>query len=68
MALKPSERSIASLNIFALPLAQYVASPFDDEDQLAAELACALHEHTPDQPLPDIEPDDFEKIYSWFLA
>lgn len=38
------------------------------EEQLAAEPACALPEGLAQSPLPEIDPDEFEHLYSWFLA
>ena len=66
MALKTSIRPFASLNIFSLSATQQAESTYDEE--LAAEIACYAHEHTADQPIPDIDPDDFEKLYRWFLT
>lgn len=68
MIPKTSKNTLCSLNIFSLPVTQRVVSPYDDEEQLATEMAQALSEHMQDQPLPDIDPDDFEKLYRWFLS
>jgi len=67
MIPKTSINTLAFLNIFSLPVARQDVSPYDDEDQLAAEMACALCESVPNQLLPDIDPGDFEKLYSRFL-
>jgi hypothetical protein len=37
-------------------------------EQLASEPACALPEGLAQSPLPEIDPDEFEHLYSWFLA
>jgi len=68
MIPKNSINMLASLNIFSLPITRQDVSPYDDEDQLATEIACSLHESTLDQLVPDINPDDFEKLYQWFLS
>jgi hypothetical protein len=38
------------------------------EEQLAAEPASAISEGLAQLPLPEIDPDEFEHLYSWFLA
>lgn len=40
---------------------------YQDEAQLAAELAAPLRK-SQDQPLPDVEADEFETLYNWFLS
>ncbi|MGW8251803.1 MAG: hypothetical protein ACWGO1_14260 [Anaerolineales bacterium] len=41
---------------------------YHDEEQLAAELAAPLPESLTPQPLPEVDPDEFEKIYRWYLS
>ena len=54
--------------IISLPVTQQVGCPYGDENQLAAEMANHLQMHTQDQLQPDIDPEDFEKLYQWFLS
>ena len=68
MVPQTSTNTQSHLDIFSLPVHQRAVFPYDDEEQLAVEMAQALSEHVQDQPLPDIDPDDFEKIYRWFLS
>ena len=54
------------LSIAPTPLPE---NPFiEDEEEMAAELAASLPDCLQNQPLPDIEADEFEKVYSWFLS
>jgi len=41
---------------------------YEDEEQLADELAAALPEELENQPQPEIDPDEFDELYTWFLA
>jgi hypothetical protein len=41
---------------------------YEDERQLADEIAAPLPEELENQPQPEIDPDDFEELYTWFLA
>jgi hypothetical protein len=65
---RTSINALSLPTIFSLPDARQDVCPFDDEDQLAAEMAHTLLDITQDQPLPDIDPDDFEKLYHWFYS
>jgi hypothetical protein len=40
----------------------------EDEKQLADALAAHLPDSLAPQPLPEIDPDEFEKLYGWFLS
>ena len=53
---------------FSIPATQPDIYCDDDEDQLAAEMERSLLDIMQDQPLPDIDPDDFEKLYHWFYS
>jgi len=66
--IQTSINALSLPTIFLPPDARQDVCPFDDEEQLAAEMARSLPEHMLDQPLPDIDPDDFEKLYHWFLS
>lgn len=59
---------LKAIDFFSLPVAQQNALPYDDEDQLAAELSETRLEQVQDQPLPEIEAVDFEILYGWFLS
>jgi hypothetical protein len=41
---------------------------FEDEEQLAMELAAPLPDGLVPQHLPEVDPDEFEKLYIWFLS
>lgn len=41
---------------------------YEDEGQLAGDLAAPLPEEFENLPQPEIDPDDFEELYTWFLA
>jgi len=41
---------------------------YEDEGQLAAELATQLPDGLVTQPLPEVDLDEFEKLYIWFLS
>jgi hypothetical protein len=50
-----------------------IPDPLDEdfyglEGQLAAELAAPLPDELAQPTLPEIDPDDFERLYQWFLA
>lgn len=38
------------------------------EEELASELRNGTGIDLPDQPAPEIEPQEFEAIYTWFLS
>ena len=54
--------------IFLLPVAESNAYIYDDEATLAIEMAQALPVNTQDQARPEIDPDDFEELYQWFIS
>ena len=60
--------SIFILSPFSLLTARSGEVIYDDEQQLAAEFAAAFSKNHFTQPLPEIDPDDFEKLYTWFLS
>ena len=39
-----------------------------DEDDLAREMLAPLPTSLQDQPAPQVDPDEFDKIYKWFLS
>ena len=41
---------------------------YQDEGQLAAELATPLPKGLLGQPLPEIDSYEFEKLYDWYLS
>ncbi|HLE51735.1 MAG TPA: hypothetical protein VI755_06710 [Anaerolineales bacterium] len=64
-------------NLFSLPV--YVSlcpieiSPQDfgyeiNEDELASEMRVQLPDDLIWQPIPEVDPDDFETVYNWFLS
>ena len=56
------------LDFFSLPLAPAETYFLDDEALLAAEMSDTLPCSVKTQPLPEIDPDDFESLYQWFLS
>jgi hypothetical protein len=78
---KESERIMkmntsAQIRLISISCFFTVAAPelevyiYDDEEQLAAGLAEQQPEGLAFQPLAtsEIDPDDFEKLYNWFLS
>jgi hypothetical protein len=64
-------------NLFSLPV--YVSlcpieiSPQDfgyeiNEDELASEMRVQLPDNLIWQPIPEVDPEDFETVYKWFLS
>ncbi|MBI5962289.1 MAG: hypothetical protein HY863_02340 [Chloroflexi bacterium] len=59
---------------FALPIAQPIqANPYDygfdfDEDELGRELLAALPASLSIQPFPEVDADEFEKTFHYFLS
>jgi hypothetical protein len=41
---------------------------YEDEEQLAADLAASLPDDLENQPQPDIDPEAFDELYAWFLT
>ena len=41
---------------------------FIDEDELANEMSASFSNTVSNTPAPDIDPDDFERLYQWFLS
>jgi len=41
---------------------------YENEEDLAAELSEPLPGGVSFQPLPEIDADEFEKLYTWFLS
>ena len=67
----PNIRSIFDANIFFIT-PDSGSHPdenfYPDEEQVAAELAVPLPGGLAPQPLPDVAPDEFEKLFGWFLS
>jgi hypothetical protein len=68
-----TQTSIANSTKFASIVALFTLTPaqpktytYADEVQLADEMAQMLPENP--QPLPEVAPEDFEKLYGWFLS
>ena len=70
-------KTILFCNIFSLPL--YIPmgpveiSPQDfgyeiNEDDLASEMLLQLPDNLVGQAPPEVDPDEFESIYKWFLS
>ena len=64
-------------NLFSLPvyvpLCPIEISPQDfgyeiNEDELASEMRVQLPDDLIWQPIPEVDPDDFETVYNWFLS
>jgi len=64
-------------SIFTLPIYTPVSStgvsPKDmgyeiDEDDLASEMLAQLPDCFQDKPAPEVDPDEFEAAYKWFLS
>ena len=58
---------IAASDFFSRPLAlpeEYCCV----EEQLASEMSSSLPVKAQSQPLPEVAPDDFEKLYGWFIS
>ena len=64
-------------NIFSLalsiPTSPIEISPQDfgyeiNEDELASEMRVQLPDDLIWQPIPEVDPDDFETVYNWFLS
>ena len=68
MITQTLEKFITTLDLLSLPVAPAEKYHIDGETQLAAEMADALPASVELQTLPEIDPDDFEKLYGWFLA
>ena len=68
MTTKTINCSFTIFHLFSLLTTQPEQSLFDEEQQLAAELTAALQKKIEYQRLPDIDPDDFEDLYTWFLS
>lgn len=61
----------ATFDLFALTLEEPVRPDenfYQDEGQLADNLAAPLPEDIENQPQPDIDPDEFDELYTWFLT
>lgn len=41
---------------------------FVNEDELACEMSTSLPLPPANSPVPEIDPDDFERVYHWFLS
>jgi len=41
---------------------------FIDEDELANEMTASFPNTVSNTPAPEIDPDDFERLYQWFLS
>jgi hypothetical protein len=41
---------------------------YEDERQLAEDLAAPFPEKLENQPQPDIDPEAFDELYAWFLT
>jgi len=41
---------------------------YENEEEVARELACPTPAILLDQPLLDVSPDEFESVFQWFLA
>jgi hypothetical protein len=62
--------TLSILNLF-LPVLATPLRPdenFYDEGQLADELPTWLPEGLVCPPPPEVDPDEFEKLYQWFLS
>jgi hypothetical protein len=68
MTTQTKIHSISIFDLFILAPQRLDENFYEDEEQLAAELAAPLPGWLADQPLPEIDPDEFERLYTWFLA
>jgi hypothetical protein len=68
MITQTLNHSIYILNLFSLPPICPDEIIYDDEQQLAAELSTPIPQGILNQPLPEIDPDEFELLYGWFLS
>jgi hypothetical protein len=41
---------------------------FIDENELASEMTASFSNTVSNTPAPEIDPDDFERLYQWFLS
>jgi hypothetical protein len=65
----PSLSNLTSIfDLFTLPSTKPDDAIQNDDEQLATEMAEPLLICSTSQPLPDIDPDDFEELYKWFLS
>jgi hypothetical protein len=61
----------ATFDLFTLTLEEPVRPDenfYEDEQQLADDLATPLPEELENQPQPEIDPDAFDELYAWFLT
>jgi len=58
---------ISTSDFFSRPLALPNEFFSEDEAQLAGEMMETLLDNPQNQPLSEIGPDDFEKVYGWSL-
>jgi hypothetical protein len=68
-----SETIPISVFFEVFPIASSTRSRFEDafhedQDPLAADLAAPLPCNLVCLPLPEVDPDEFEKLYLWFLS
>ena len=67
MTTQTSLDYISTSDFFSRPLALPNEFFSEEEAQLADEMMETLLDNPQNQPLSEIEPDDFEKVYGWSL-
>ena len=62
------KQMISIFELFTVGLAQLDENFYGLEEYLATELTPRSAEELTPAPIPEIEPDEFERLYGWFLS
>jgi hypothetical protein len=77
MNTQANTKTTSTSSIFSLPV--YISTPKTslsakeigyeiDKDEMGSEVLAQLPASVKDQPAPQVDPDDFETLYKWFLS
>ena len=69
--ISQSLTDISIFNLFSIACASQPGLPLvfcQEEQRLDAELAALQSDNPQCQPLPDVSPDEFEQLFTWFIS